>query len=59
MDFYKKKTYANIILVILFVIGVILQVVGHRFRGYNGLFIQMGSLAILLSVLFIYNRRHS
>lgn len=59
MDFYKKKTYANIILVILFIIGVILQVVGHRFRGYNGLIIQMGSLAILLSVLFIYNRRHS
>lgn len=58
MDYYKKKVYSNILLAVLFIIGVILQIFGHRQVGYKGLFIQLGSLLILILVLFLYNRRH-
>lgn len=59
MDYYKKKLVKNIILSILFVIGVILQFVGHKIESVQGLFVQIGSLAIILLVLAIYNRRYS
>lgn len=59
MDYYKKKKVANLILLILFIIGVILQFVGHSKAGYKYLIIQFVSLAILLVVLYMYNRRYS
>lgn len=58
MDYYKKKKLANLILIALFIIGVVLQFVGHRIIGYTGLAIQFISLIILVVVLFLYNRRH-
>ncbi|MDD7305037.1 MAG: hypothetical protein PUG67_00455 [Peptoniphilaceae bacterium] len=59
MDYYKKRKLSNLILFILFIIGVILQFVGHYKTGYKYLAIQFVSLAILLVVLYIYNRRFS
>ena len=58
MDFYKKKVLANIVLALLFVVGLVLQFVGHNIDSYTGLAIQFISLIILVVVLFIYNRRH-
>lgn len=59
MDYYKKRRLSNILLFVLFVIGLVLQFVGHGENGYHGLFIQFVSLIILLAVLYIYNKRHS
>ncbi|MDD7463592.1 MAG: hypothetical protein SOW41_04735 [Anaerococcus sp.] len=59
MDYYKKRKLSNIFLLILFIIGVILQFVGHSNTGYKYLAIQLVSLVILLVVLYLYNRRFS
>ncbi len=59
MDYYKKRKIDNLILLILFVVGVVLQFLGHRKAGYGPLLIQFLSLAILLLVLYLYNRRHA
>lgn len=59
MDYYKKKKVANIVLLIVFIIGVILQFVGHSQAGYKYLAIQFISLGVLLVVLYMYNRRFS
>ncbi|MDO4604397.1 MAG: hypothetical protein Q4B23_00285 [Helcococcus sp.] len=58
MDYYKKKIVRNLILALLFIIGVGLQFVGHSIESITGLVIQITSLAIILTVLFIYNRRY-
>lgn len=58
MDYYKKKIVNNIILFVLFLIGLGLQFYGQRIESYYGLAIQFVSLIILLVVLFIYNRRY-
>lgn len=58
MDYYKKEKLNNIVLFIIFVLGVILQFVGHRKAGYGPLLIQFVSLALMILVLFLYNRRH-
>lgn len=57
MDYYQKRKFNNIILFILFVIGVVLQFKGHSKSGYTYLGIQFVSLAILLVVLYLYNKR--
>ena len=59
MDYYKKQRLNNWMLGLLFVLGVILQFVGHRKEGYFPLGIQFISLAILLLVLYLYNKRHA
>lgn len=58
MDYYKKNIIKNIILAILFIIGVYLQFVGHSNESKTGLLIQIISLTILLTILHLYNRRH-
>lgn len=58
MDYYNKKIVRNLILALLFTIGVVLQFVGHSIESIAGLVIQIVSLAIILTVLFIYNRRY-
>ena len=58
MDFYKKKIVRNLILALLFIIGVVLQFLGHSIESITGLVIQIVSLSIILTVLFIYNRRY-
>lgn len=57
MDYYKKRILNNLILFVLFVIGVVLQFIGQRNESITGLVIQIISLIILLTVLFLYNRR--
>lgn len=59
MDYYKKKVVKNIILAVIFVIGVVLQIVGQSIESYTGLAIQVVSLVLLLVTLFTYNRRFS
>ncbi|WP_399529911.1 DUF6903 family protein [uncultured Anaerococcus sp.] len=59
MDYYKKQKLANWALGLLFVLGVILQILGHRKEGYLPLLVQFISLAILLLVLYLYNKRHA
>lgn len=59
MDYYKKRRMANVILGIIFIIAVILQFIGHATTGYKYLFIQIVSLALLLVILYLYNRRFS
>ena len=59
MDYYKKRKAKNLILGLIFILGVILQFIGHARSGYPYLFIQMVSLAMLFSVLYLYNRRFS
>lgn len=58
MDYYKKNIVRNLIIGLLFIIGVVLQFVGHSIESITGLVIQIISLAIILTVLFIYNRRY-
>ena len=57
MDYYKKKIIRNVILAVIFVIGVILQIVGRSIESYTGLALQGVSLVLLLIALFTYNRR--
>lgn len=58
MDYYKKEKINNWILFVIFVVGIILQFVGHSRVGYPALGLQFISLFMLLLVLFIYNKRH-
>lgn len=59
MDYYKKRKAKNLILGLIFTLGVIFQFIGHARTGYSYLFIQIISLAMLLSVLYLYNKRFS
>lgn len=58
MDYYKKNIARNIILTIIFLVGIVMQFIGHRIESYTGLFVQVVSLAVLILVLFLYNRRY-
>ncbi|WP_044565126.1 DUF6903 family protein [Anaerococcus provencensis] len=58
MDYYKKEKINNCILFVIFVVGIILQFVGHSRVGYPALGLQFISLFMLLLVLFIYNKSH-
>lgn len=58
MDFYKKKRLGNILLAVLFIVGIVLQFIGHRNESFTGLLIQLISLTFIVLVLFMYNRRH-
>lgn len=58
MNYYKKRIVRNLILALLFIIGVVLQFIGHSKESITGLIIQIISLTIILTVLFIYNRRY-
>lgn len=58
MDFYVKKKLANLGLTVLFILGLILQFIGLGHTGYRGLALQFISLALLIVVLWFYNRRY-
>ncbi|MDY3052870.1 MAG: hypothetical protein SOR89_06850 [Ndongobacter sp.] len=58
MDEYRKNRRRNIGLIALFAAGVLLQFYGHGIQGMSGLGVQFISLAILLFVLWAYNRAH-
>lgn len=58
MDYYKKSKVKNLILFVIFAIGVYLQFYGHSIESKTGLVIQFLSLVLILTVLFLYNRRH-
>lgn len=58
MDYYNKKLIKNLILFVIFIVGVVLQILGQRIESYMGLAIQFVSLIMLLLVLFIYNKRY-
>ena len=58
MDFYAKKKLANLGLTVLFILGLVLQFVGLKHTGYGGLGLQFISLALLIVVLWLYNRRY-
>lgn len=55
-DIYQKKTKRIILRIIIFIIGVVLQIIGQGLNGYRGLGIQFVSLILLLLVLWDYNR---
>lgn len=57
MDYYKKKKINNLILLVIFIVGIVLQIVGQSIESYVGLAIQLISLVLLLTVLFLYNKR--
>lgn len=59
MDYYKKQRVNNVILFLVFVLGIILQFIGHSKTGYKALGIQFVSLILLVLVLYLYNRRHA
>lgn len=58
MDIYQKKKLKNWILGIIMIIAVVLQFSGRNQEGWGGLGIQMISLAMILLVLWLYNRRY-
>lgn len=58
MDYYKKNVLRNVILSLVFICGIVLQFVGHAIESKTGLLIQFVSLTVILTVLFIYNRRN-
>ena len=58
MDYYKKNMLKSIIMILVFLFGVILQFIGHAQESKIGLLIQIISLVIILTVLFVYNRRN-
>ncbi|WP_251668216.1 DUF6903 family protein [Paenibacillus camelliae] len=43
---------------ILFVIGISLTIFGHRSIGPTGLAIMLAGLGVLVTFLWIYNRKH-
>lgn len=57
MDVYKKDLFRKIIMTVGVVLGLYLQWIGRATSGTTGLAIQFVSLAILLNVLWIYNRK--
>lgn len=57
-DIYQKKTKRIILRIIVFIVGVILQIIGQGLNGYRGLGIQFVSLILLLLVLWDYNRSY-
>lgn len=58
MDYYKKKKFKNLILLLVFLCGVYLQVLGHNIPSYKGLLIQFLSLGLLILTLYLYNKRY-
>lgn len=58
MDIYQKKKLKNVLLLIIFIIGIGLQIFGHRTEGIKGLMIQFISLVVLLTILYIYNKQY-
>lgn len=58
MDEYRKNRRKNFGLIALFAVGVLLQLYGHSMQGMGGLGVQFISLALLLFVLWAYNRAH-
>ena len=59
MELEKKHRRENIVLFIIFIAGIVLQFVGSSKTGYLGLGIQLVSLAIIILVLYLYNRRYT
>lgn len=57
MDYYKKIKKENSLMVGGVILGIILQVYGHKKIGPGGLLIQLVSLALLLLILYFYNKR--
>lgn len=58
MDYYKKKKFKNLILLLIFLCGLYLQVLGHKIASYKGLLIQFLSLGLLILTLYLYNKRY-
>ena len=58
MDYYRGKIVRNIILLVIFIVGIILQFYGHSIESIKGLGIQFVSLVVLLIVMYLYNRRY-
>lgn len=54
----KEARTINLILGFVFIIAIVLQFIGHAKAAYQGLGIQAISLALLISVLAVYNHQH-
>ncbi len=54
-----KNIWQNIIALILFIIFLAMVILGQKDVGYTGLGIQALGLVGLLSLLYVYNRKHS
>lgn len=54
-SYVRRKIIRNIIYLVLFVVAVYLQVIGHADESYTGLAIQFLSLFIFLGILTSYN----
>lgn len=60
MDAYLKKKLLVLLSIIILIVCAILVIVGQRQTGqWNGLMIQMGGLAGILALLYVYNKPYS
>lgn len=53
-----RPLYQRLLPALCFILAVVLQFVGQRHVGYPGLGLQFISLAVLLLLLWKYNRSH-
>lgn len=56
MDYYKKQKISNLILFVIFVVGVILQFVGHSQTGYPALGLQFYPFYATFSTLHLQQK---
>lgn len=58
MNEYAKKIVSGLMVLIVFVASVALVVIGQRNIGAPGLLMQLGGVAGLICLLWLYNRRY-
>lgn len=58
MNEYTKKTLIAILAFAAVIVCIALVVVGQRNVGWNGLLLELGGLAGLIILLWLYNRKY-
>lgn len=58
MNEYTKKTLLSILAIAAVIVCIVLVIAGQRNVGWNGLLMELGGLAGLIILLWLYNRKY-
>ncbi|MNM77252.1 hypothetical protein D3C81_890980 [compost metagenome] len=58
MNDYIKNYLRNLLMLIVFIVGLGLVIVGQKHIGPSGLGLMLLGLAMLISLLWLYNRKY-
>ena len=58
MNSYIKNYIRGLFMLIVFVLGLSLVIIGHKEIGPSGLGLMLLGLAFLISLLWLYNRKY-